>query len=128
MVPWTAFYEHLGPQRRGEERHSRRTWGTEEERGGLLAGQQPLSLSVCHGEKHMLLLQSTSIRPCILDALLSHFDFVGFSKLLFLLRSLPLFFLDPSAISLSFPFFLSPGAHQCLASLVTSWGQPHCKK
>lgn len=78
-----------------------------------------LAPSVCHREKHVLPLQSTSVRPHILDALFSLilFDFVGFSKLPFLLRLLLLFcfvlfcLLDTSALSLSFQLFPSPGAH-----------------
>ena len=69
-----------------------------------------LSLSVCCGEKHVIPLQCTSIRPRILDTLSSLIllEFAGFSKLLFLLRSLLGFFvclLDPPAI---FPLSPSP--------------------
>lgn len=78
-------------------------------------GHQPLARlpSVHHGEKHVLPLQSTRVRlPCLLShisdtlASLVLFDFVRFSKLPFLLRLLPLFFLlDSSAIFL--PILLS---------------------
>ena len=75
---------------------------------GRMLGALPLtdsfSPSVCCREKHVL----PCIRPRILDTLFSLilFDFVGLSKLPFLLRWLPLFFLGPPAISLHFP--LSP--------------------
>jgi len=120
--------------------------GAQRKKGGApgrTAASLSLPPSVCRGEKHVLPLQPNSIPPLFFSLIL--FGFVGFSKLPFLLRSLPLwfffclfvclcvvllfFFLAPSAIFLPFPPLLSwRTVRKCLYSLVTGrrrkrWGR-----
>ena len=92
-----------GPRMGGEERHSRGP-SAQRKKGGA-TGRTPafFPLLVCHEEEHVLPLQSSNMRSCIVDTLVSPilFDFAPqIVAVVFLLLLLWFFLLDACVISL----------------------------
>ena len=97
---WGCLFGHFGSQKGGEGRRGAafpEDFPPRSRKVELLAGHQPLSLALawfpveestclpCSLQSEALALDTLSLSFCLVL-----FDFVGFSRLMFLLRSLPL--------------------------------------
>ena len=138
LMFWGCLFGHFGSQKGGEGRRGAafpEDFPPRSRKVELLAGHQPLSLALawfpveestclpCSLQSEALALDTLSLSFCLVL-----FDFVGFSRLMFLLRSLPLpccFFRPIYYLPTLPPISLFPEAlaQECPASLANGASQ-----